>query len=711
MKRMMKQTLKNFLTAFVIFALCAALVQTQLARAQVTEANNKNQWATGAKFRRADLPVPNRYIVVFNDDLAELNSLSAGAAQNEKIDSMVAELASLHGGHPEHVYKSAIKGFAIAMSERAAKALSRDPRVAYVEEDCYVFAAETQSNVTWGLDRIDQRNLTYRPPLGPPPNTYMYDATGKGVNAYVLDTGINISHQEFGGRALIAQDFVGDGQNGNDCNGHGTHVSGTLGGTLYGVAKNAKIYAVRVLDCAGSGSASKIVAGLDWVTAHHIKPAVVNMSLSGPITSTVDAAVRGCIAAGVTVVVAAGNSARDASLTSPARVAEAITVGSTDKFDHKAFDSNYGAVLDVFAPGEQITSAWIGSPTATNTSSGTSMASPHVAGVAALYLQNHPDAAPAEVAQAITSNASRDKIADPGAGSPNRLLYSIFSLDEFAVTDWDRDGRPDLVAIQKGSPSINNTIANVLSGASNFGSFINNTATALGRADMTWAFDMVDWDGDGRPDLVGIVKSNTGSGMTEVHILSSASGFQQFIGHYATGLGPVGNTVAFDMADWDGDGRPDLVVIIKSNTGSGMTEVHILSGASGFQQFIAHAATGLYMTDSTFAFNMADWDADGKPDLVAIKKSNTGSGMTEVHILSGASGFQQFIAHAATCLQMTDSTFAFDVADWNADGKPDLVAIKKSNTASGMVEADILSGASGFQVFIDHAVTGLQQTY
>ncbi|MDV5145786.1 S8 family peptidase [Streptomyces sp. SBC-4] len=326
------------------------------------------------------------------------------------------------GVTPKHVYRSALKGFSTTMSQARAARLAADPRVAYVEQNATVRVADTQTGATWGLDRVDQRDL----PLS---TTYTYDTTASNVTAYIIDTGIRTSHGEFGGRATVGTDTVGGGQNGQDCQGHGTHVAGTVGGAKYGVAKGVKLVAVRVLDCNGSGTTAGVIAGVDWVTANAVKPAVANMSLGGGANASLDDAVRRSIASGVTYAVAAGNGnflglpARACNY-SPARVAEAITVGATDSADKRASFSNYGNCVDLFAPGVSVTSAWKDGDTATNTISGTSMAAPHTAGVAALYLAANPAATPAQVGTALVNNATPGKVQDPKSGSPNRLLHS-----------------------------------------------------------------------------------------------------------------------------------------------------------------------------------------------------------------------------------------------------------------------------------------------
>lgn len=361
-------------------------------------------------------PIKNQYIVV----LQAGSDLPAQAA---------AAIAKQHGGQVLFTYNRAIRGFAVRIPEQATSAfltaMQKNPQVSYVEEDTLMQTNTiTQSNPVWGLDRIDQHNL----PLS---KSFSYNKTGSAVNAYIVDTGILASHQEFNGRVQTGYSAIADNNGTNDCNGHGTHVAGTVGGSTYGIAKNVGLVPVRVLDCAGSGAMSGVIAGLDWIIQNGRKSAVVNMSLGGSAYSTLDTAIDNLFNNGYVPVVAAGNSNTDACTSSPARAGKAITVAATDSTDTRASYSNYGSCVDLFAPGSQITSAWIGSNSSAATASGTSMASPHVAGVVATMLENNSTATPQSITDQLLNQSTINLIQNP-MSSPNRLLYNL--IDTQTIT-------------------------------------------------------------------------------------------------------------------------------------------------------------------------------------------------------------------------------------------------------------------------------------
>lgn len=351
--------------------------------------------------------IKNQYIVILNKDAG----LPTDFAQN---------IAKQHGGKILQSYDTVLKGFAIYLPDTAAtafvEAMKKNPQVISVENDTVMkIDATTQSNPDWGLDRVDQKAL----PLN---STYSYSQTGSGTTAYIVDTGILSSHQQFSGRVQAGYTAISDGKGTTDCNGHGTHVAGTVGGSTYGVAKNVSLVPVRILGCDGSGASSNVIAGLDWILKNGKKPAVVNMSLGGDASASLDSAVENLFNNGYVMVVAAGNSNTDACNSSPARVSKAITVAATDNTDTRASYSNYGSCVDIFAPGSQINSSWIGSNTATKVLNGTSMATPHVAGVVAEMLQSTPTATPQTISTNLVNQASSNVVKNP-SGSPNRFLY------------------------------------------------------------------------------------------------------------------------------------------------------------------------------------------------------------------------------------------------------------------------------------------------
>ncbi|NKQ54171.1 S8 family peptidase [Amycolatopsis sp. K13G38] len=389
-----------------IGAAAAAIVGGSTAAAQAQQ----------GQIRDADTPgsVTDSYLVVLKD----APNVTSKSEAKANILSLANNLGYRFSAEISHTFSSALRGFSIKASPAEAKRIAADSTVAYVVQNHVFHVADTQQDPpSWGLDRIDQRNL-------PLDSSYTYSTKADNVTAYVIDTGVRATHETFGGRVSGGKDFVDNDDDPNDENGHGTHVAGTIGGSEYGVAKGVHIVPVRVLDAQGSGTTEQVVAGIDWVADNHSGPSVANMSLGGSVDDALDQAVKGAIAKGVTFAVAAGNESTDASGSSPARVPEAITVAASDKTDRQASFSNYGSAVDLYAPGVNITSSWGSSDTATDTISGTSMATPHVTGAAALYLADHPDATPAQVSDALTSAATPDKISNATAGTPNKLLYT-----------------------------------------------------------------------------------------------------------------------------------------------------------------------------------------------------------------------------------------------------------------------------------------------
>ncbi|MFU8833303.1 MAG: S8 family serine peptidase [Wenzhouxiangella sp.] len=379
-----------------------------------------------AELYRMENAIPGQYIVVFHEQSEEVQPGQQGrdrrpehASQTvrEAVMKRAERLALDYDLIVDQVYVHALQGIAVRASEARVRQMLNDPDIAFIEEDAEVFLTATQNNAPWGLDRIDQRD---RPLNG----TYIYNTGASNVRVYVLDSGIRASHTQFGGRVLSGATAIQDGRGTGDCNGHGTHVAGTIGASTWGVAKSVRLVPVRVFGCTGGSSNSIIAAGIDWIRGNAVKPAVANMSLGGPASSVIDNATNNLINSGVTVVVAAGNENQNACNVSPARVSAALTVGSTTSTDQRSSFSNFGSCVNLFAPGSSIRSTWSTSNTATNTISGTSMAAPHVAGVAALWLANNPTASPAAIRNTILNRATTNRLSGIGSGSPNRLLFS-----------------------------------------------------------------------------------------------------------------------------------------------------------------------------------------------------------------------------------------------------------------------------------------------
>jgi aqualysin 1 len=405
---MKKKLIGGFLVTALVLSGCGGLNDSALKDANSNSTKIVNKTPKNI--------IPDQYIVVLkegDESEALVRSLEQGEAA--KVLGQGAGTIKI-----DQIYKSALLGFSGQLDSVMLEALRADPRVDYIEEDQIAQANTTQNNPGWGLDRIDQATL----PLSA---SYTYNTDASGVNAYVIDTGIRATHSEFAARMGNGFDAVTPGGNANDCHGHGTHVAGTIGGTTYGVAKGVTLHAVRVLDCGGSGTYSGVIAGIDWVKVNHVKPAVANMSLGGGASAALDSAVTNAIASGITFAVAAGNSNANACYYSPARTPNALTVGATTVNDARSGFSNFGTCLDIFAPGSDILSAFNTSDIATKVYSGTSMASPHVAGVVALFLATNPTATPEQVRNHIVTTASANVISNPGPGSPN-ILVNLLSL-------------------------------------------------------------------------------------------------------------------------------------------------------------------------------------------------------------------------------------------------------------------------------------------
>ena len=556
--------------------------------------------ASPAAAQQADILTPenailDQYIVVLRADEAARSSVSVGA--------LARSMAAAHGGRVTRVYNRAIAGFAVTLPEQAVRALARDPRVRYIEQDSLMFASATQTGATWGLDRIDQRD---RPLSG----TYTYDTTASSVHAYIIDTGIRRTHTDFGGR-VSSQGFtsINDGGGTTDCNGHGTHVAGTVGGATWGVAKGVVLHAVRVLNCSGSGTTSGVIAGVDWVTANHVKPAVANMSLGGGASTALDDAVRGSIAAGVTYSIAAGNSNASACNSSPARVGEALTVGASTSSDARASFSNYGSCLDLFAPGSSITSAWSTGDTATNTISGTSMAAPHVAGVAALYLAANPGASPGTVNTAVVNLATTGRLSGIGTGSPNRLLYSRFgdtptdspptasftfvcsglmcnfdgsgSTDDFGITNWAWD-------FGDGSGATLPTTSHSFSSSGTFTVRLTVRDTAGQESSTTRSVTVSGGGGDPCTACQEYVGSLSGSGDYDIHPGGSWY-YRGFAGTHRGWLsGPAGTDFDLYLQKWNGWW---WVTVARSESVTSEEQI-AYSGTGGYYRWIVSSWTG-----------------------------------------------------------------------------------------------------------------------
>jgi subtilisin family serine protease len=543
--------------------------------------------------------VAGSYLVVFSD----------AKVARTAVGKTASSLISRHGGSVARTYGAALRGFEARVSAQAAARIAADPSVAYVAQNHTVHIQDTQpSPPSWGLDRIDQRNL-------PLDSSYTYPNTASNVHAYIIDTGIRFTHSTFGGRATSGFDAV-DGGTADDGNGHGTHVAGTIGGSEYGVAKGVQLVAVRVLDASGSGTTAGVVAGVDWVTANAIKPAVANMSLGGSTDSTLDTAVRNSIASGVTYGLAAGNGnalgvRQNACNTSPARVTEAITVGATQSNDAAASFSNFGTCVDLLAPGVSITSSWNTSDTATNTISGTSMATPHTVGAAALVLSANPTWTPAQVRDYLVANATSGLVTNPGTGTPNLLLF-VGTIAPPA-NDFTLSVSPTSGSVTAGG-SVTATVTTTTSAGS--AQLVNLTASGL-PSGATASFSPSSVTSDGSSTLTIATTASTPSGSYPVTI---------------TGAGAVTHTTSYSLTVTGGAGG--------GCSGTNGTDVSIPdAGAAVFSNVVIAGCARSASTGSTVAVQIVHtYRGDLVIDLVApdgstyrLKNSNGADGVDNVN--------------------------------------------------------------------------------
>jgi subtilisin family serine protease len=596
------------------------------------------------KIRRTEQKIPGKYIVVFEDWAAGSRGVSSNA------DAVSNELAETYGGKVENVYKHALNGYSTEMSEKEMEALSRDSRVKFIEEDSTAKMDTTQTGATWGIDRIDQRNL-------PVDTNYNYNADGTGVTAYVMDTGVLSTHEEFGGRVIAG--YSGNFANTEDCNGHGTHVAGTIGGATYGVAKNVTIVPVRVLGCTGSGTFAAIIAGVDWVTANHSGPSVVNMSLGGPKTAALDLAVNNSINSGITYAVAAGNSLNgNACLVSPAGIPAVITVSAVDITDTRPLNANIGSCVDIFAPGVNVTSAWWTSPTAINTISGTSMASPHVAGAAALYLQYNPTASAADVTFALQNNATPNKVIN--ALSINLLLYTGF------ITP------PPTIAVNPGSMSFAavagdaNPASQVLSITNTGGGTLNWTASS----DAAWlTASPASGTGSGSPLISADITGLAAGTYTGTITVSAAGATNSGISVPVTLVVDAAPTIAVNPGSMSfnataGGANPASQVLDISNTGGGTLN---WSSSSNAAWLTASPSTGTGTGTSTVSVNIAGLSAGTYNGTISVSAAGATNSPVAVPVTLTIIGFCPGTNLVANAGFETSTIWVYSGASRNGD--------------------------------------------
>jgi len=578
------------------------------------------------------------------------------AMKSTVTDSERSRLAKRHRGTVTRVYRSALNGFAVRMSPAEAKALSADPAVAYVEQDAIGHIDDIQNNPpSWGLDRIDQ-------PALPLSTAFSYPNTGAGVHAYIVDTGILPTHTDFGGRATADADFIDDEQDGVDCNGHGTHVAGTVGGTTYGVAKGVRLHGVRVVDCAGSGTMSDFAAGIDWIIENGQRPGVINASLGWVSTSTtVDTAVTRAMNAGFVVVVSAGNDSADACTKTPARVGAALTVANSTNADARRASSNFGPCVDLFAPGTSIVSAGISSNTAAATMTGTSMAAPHVAGAAARILERNPGFTQAQVLSLILNETTRNAISDPGEGTPNRLLFNGNDGSGSTTGDFNGDGRADIVTFTRGGAGS----ANVFVALSNGSAFIGNAVKWHDFFGLGNEIPLTgDFNGDGRDDVVVFTRG----GAADVYVaLSNGSAF---IGagvkwHDAFAFGSEIPMVG----DFNGDGRDDIATFTRGNTAD------VFVALSNGSSFVGNGVRWHDLFAPAWRIPMVgDFNGDGRDDIASF----TRGAAADVHVaLSTGSAFG--------AAALWHDFFAVNsevplVGDFSGDGRDDIATFTRGSS-------------------------------